>query len=81
MTIPGRLPDVRPEQMLAVITSFQRLSMPLNQLLPAAASFTQQHISSLEPAQVAAFLSALANVCLCQLLHDTLCARVHNGCP
>jgi hypothetical protein len=65
--IPDRLHDVRPEQMLTVITSFQRLSLPLNELLPAASSFTRQHILSLQPAQVAAFLSALVNVCLCSL--------------
>jgi hypothetical protein len=45
-----------------VITSYQRLGMPLGDLLPAAESFTKHYMLSLEPAQVVAFLSSLANV-------------------
>jgi hypothetical protein len=61
--VAERLPAVPPEELLRLITAFQRLKMPLGPLLPAADDFTTQYISSLKAEAVAPFLAALAHVC------------------
>eukprot|EP00892_Ulva_mutabilis_P000542 jgi/Ulvmu1/10489/UM064_0026.1 len=58
--LASRSSGIAPQDMLNVLTAYQRLGVPLGPLLEPAQHFTQQHIASCSPDELTVFLSSLA---------------------